>query len=125
MRYDCDEPAFEGDYIEISDSFSRAQKREAWDAFGKDEELFLSLLRPKILGLHLTCVDADPITSAEDLTTERLDQMDVRMYTWFSCIWVAHSQGLTDLGNALGRRLFVISATIATTEAVPASRNHS
>ena len=105
MRYDCDEPAFAGDYVEFSDSFSRAQQRALWDVAGQDEEAFLALLRPKILSLHLSCVDAEPITAAADLTSERADQIDTRLYTWFSYAWVAHLRGLSDLGNAAGRRL--------------------
>jgi hypothetical protein len=125
MRYDCDDPAFAGDFVEFSDSFSRAQQRAIWAAGGEDEELFLSLLRAKIVSLRLSCLDAPPITQAADLTPERAEEMDIRLYTWFSYAWVAHLRGLADLGNALGRRLFSTSATIATMEADPVSLNHS
>jgi hypothetical protein len=125
MRYDCDEPAFEGDFVEFSDSFSRAQQRAIWAAGGEDEELFLSLLRAKIVSLHLSCLDAPPILKADDLVPDRVEAMDVRLYTWFSYAWVAHLRGLSDLGNAIGRRLFSTSATIATMEADPVSLNHS
>ena len=125
MRYDCDDPSFTGDFVEFSDSFSRAQQRAIWAAGGEDEELFLSLLRAKILSIHLSCLDAPAILRAEDLVPERVEDMDVRLYTWFSYAWVAHLRGLSDLGNTLGRRLFSTSATIASTEAVPVSLNHS
>lgn len=133
MRYECDEPAFAGDYVELSDSWSRAQVRAIWASIPDDgiaqgdaEELFLALLRPKVLSVHLTCVDAQPITMASELVPWRTEQMDTRLYGWFGAVWVRHLSGLADLGNALRRKLFVISDTpIATVEAVPQNLNHS
>jgi hypothetical protein len=124
MRYECDDPEFVGDFIEFSDSFSRGQQR-AIDNASKNEELLLSLLRPKIKGLHLSCIGTEPITRTEDLTPEHTEAMDLRLYGWFIfSIWT-HLRGLTDLGNALGRRLLATSATIATMVADPVNQNHS
>jgi hypothetical protein len=125
MRYECEDEAFRGDFVEFSDSFSRGQQRALWAAAGEDEELFLALLRPKITALHLSCVDAEPITRADELTTERTEDMDLRLYSWFSFAWVAHMRGLTDLGNALGRTLFAGFATVATKETALPNLNHS
>jgi hypothetical protein len=125
MRYECEDDAFAGDFVEFSDSFSRGQQRALWAAAGEDEELFLSLLRPKITALHLSCVDAEPITRADELTTERTEDMDLRLYSWFSFAWVAHMRGLTDLGNALGRTLFAIYEPAAKQEAALVNQNHS
>lgn len=108
MRYDCDDPAFAGDFIEYSDSWSRVQVREIWKT--DNESALLDCLRPKILGLHLTCVDAPPIIDLADLTPERTEQMDTRLYEWFASSWVKHLGNLAMLGNALGRKLFDLSA---------------
>lgn len=127
MRYTPDDPAFAGDFVEFSDSWSRAQVRAVWDAIptdagdaeGDEEAAFLACLRPKIIALHLTCVDAPPITQAVNLTPERTAEMDTRVYQWFSGVWLMHLRELTTLGNALRERLFVTSAPAPTTKAKP------
>jgi hypothetical protein len=140
MRYDCDDPAFVGDFVEFSDAWSRAQVRAAWAAWAKipnstigvtdeetvaAEEAHLATLRPKILALHLSCVDADPITDPDDVTPERTDQLDRRLYGWWVNVWLAHLRELADLGNALGRTLYVISAPVATEVTALPNLNHS
>jgi hypothetical protein len=132
MRYDCDDPAFVGDYLELSDSWSRAQVRAIWGAIPDDtanadeaEETFLALLRPKVLRVHLTCVDAEPITDVAELVPARTEQMDTRLYAWFGMVWVRHLSELANLGNALRRSLVATSATTTQTEPDPQSRNHS
>jgi hypothetical protein len=133
MRYECEDAAFAGDFVEFSDTWSRAQVRATWatipntaaQAGADTEDRLLACLRPKILAIHLTCVDADPITEAGDLTPERTEQIDTRLYEWFSSVWILHLKNLADLGNALGRTLFVFSAPIATMEAALPNLNHS
>jgi hypothetical protein len=116
MRYDCDDPAFVGDFIEFSDSFSRGQQRALWAAASEDEALFLDILRTKILRLHLSCVEAEAISDPDDLTPERTLAMDLRLYTWFGYVWVVHLRGLSESGNAIGRRLLGISVSQNGTE---------
>jgi len=126
MIYQFHEPPFEGDYIEYSDSWSRAQMRRAWAAVDdkeQGEEKLLDALRPKILSLHLTCVDAPPITEPSELMAERTEQIDVRLYSWFAGTWVKHLAELATLGNAYGRTLFAISEVVATVDAPP-NQNH-
>jgi len=125
MRYECDDEAFAGDFVEFSDSFSRGQQRALWAAAGNDEALFLELLRPKVKALHLSCLDAEAITRPDELTPERTEAMDLRLYSWFSFAWVAHMRGLTDLGNVLGRKLFAIYEPVATKETALPNLNHS
>jgi hypothetical protein len=130
--------------VDLSDSWSRAQVRAIWASIpdrvndsraslrgvneenSNAEDAFLACLRPKVLSVHLTCVDAEAITSASDLTPARTLQMDTRLYTWFSTVWVRHLSALADLGNALGRKLFVTSGIpVAMTEPALESQNHS
>jgi hypothetical protein len=143
MRYDCDEPAFAGDYVEFSDSFSRGQVKATWVAYGamlalindgKDvsddeaeaaEEKLLATLRPKIIAMHLTCVDAAAITSADDLTPARVADVDTRLWAWWTGVWPKHLNGLSESGNALRRRLQGISAITVATETAQAILNHS
>lgn len=136
MRYEPDDPAFAGDFVEFSDSWSRAQVRDAWNAVpdaataavgDEAEDALFKLLRPKIVALHLTCVDAPPITDPADLTPTRTEQVDTRLYTWFASVWPVHLNGLSNLGNALRQGLFDTSVTSssngATKKANPARRN--
>ena len=141
MRYDCDGPAFAGDFVEFSDSWSRAQVRAAWDAIPASaadatedhEARLLDVLRPKILALHLTCVgesDAPvaPITDPAEVTPERTTEMDTRLFQWWSGVWVRHLSELSTLGNALGRQLWPTSDTsnlTTTTKPQPTARRKS
>jgi hypothetical protein len=123
MRYECDDPLFAGDFIEFSDTFSRAEQRALNVESARDEAAFLDLLRPKIKALHLSCIDAEAITRREDFTSERTEAMDLRLFGWFAVVWVRHLRGLLDLGNALGRNSSAISVAIRET-ALP-NLNHS
>jgi hypothetical protein len=121
MRYECEDDAFAGDFVELSDSWSRAQVRTIWAASeDTDKEQveanLLACLRPKIIALHLTCVDAEPIETPDELTPERTEQMDERLYRWFANVWWVHLRDLANLGNALGRRLYSISVPVNGTE---------
>lgn len=119
MKYECDSPGLKDNFVEFSDSWSRAQTRATWTAWGdipegkvSDEEAvaaeeeLLATLRPKIISLHLACPDAEPITDPADLTPARTEQMDQRVYLWWVNVWLVHLRDLANLGNALGRRLF-------------------
>lgn len=138
MRYECEDSAFAGDFVEFSDSWSRAQVRATWEKWAAlprtsvsdeeasaAEESLLACLRPKIIALHLTCVDAEAISAAGELTAARTNDMDNRLYLWWVNVWIIHLQSLANLGNALGRTLFVISAPVATMEAALPNQNHS
>lgn len=132
MRYACDDPAFVGDFVEFSDSWSRAQVRAAWAAIPDStliatlaaEGAWLDAIRPKIIAVHLTCVDAEPITDAADLTPERTEELDTRLYKWFGQRWIDHMNELATLGNALGRPLSPSSATSNSTPTKTQSTAH-
>lgn len=130
MRYAPDDPAFAEDFVEFSDSWSRAQVNAAWAAWAAlpatsvgvtqeqmdaAEERLLAALRPKILALRLTRPEMEPILHAADLTPEHTAEMDTRLYTWWANVWIAHVRALANLGNALGRRLSATSASNGTT----------
>lgn len=128
MRYCFDDPPFADDFIEFSDSWSRAQVRAAWaavDTTEGSESKLLEVLRPKIVSLHLTCVDAEAITDPDQLTPERTEQLDWRLFSWFAGVWIKHLGELATLGNAFGRKLFAISAVPATMEPALVNQNHS
>lgn len=137
MKYQCDSPGLQGDFVEFSDSWSRAQTKATWAAWGAiptapaggppvsdeeanaAEERLLATLRPKIISLHLTCPDAEPITNPAELTPARTEQMDQRVYLWWVNVWLVHLRDLANLGNALGRRLFDTSEASQPAKATP------
>lgn len=139
MRYKIDDPGLAHNFVEFSDSWSRKQTRAAWaaydalptstsdaDAQAKAEEAsakLLDALRPKIVALHLDCEDAPPITEPADLTLARLDEMDERVYRWWINVWIVHLRGLSQLGNALGRRLYDTPDTSNSTQATDRPEN--
>jgi hypothetical protein len=97
--------------------------RVAWAA--ADEKTLLAALRPKVLSLHITCVDAQAITDPAELVVERVEQIDIRLYEWFTATWVKHLSELATLGNALRGKLFAISEAVATMEPALENLNHS
>jgi hypothetical protein len=127
MRYSFEDEPFAGDFVEFSDSWSRAQVRSAWasvDPPDGSEAKLLDVLRPKVLALHLTCVDAPAITDPLDLTPARTEQLDWRLFSWFSGVWIKHLGELATLGNAYGRKLFAILEVPATMEPALVNQNH-
>lgn len=141
MIYKIDEPELEHNFVEFSDSWSRKQTRAAWAAFdalptsiadadaqAKAEEAsakLLNALRPKIVALHLDCEGADPITTPADLTLERLEDMDERVYRWWINVWMVHLGALTRMGNALGRRLYATQDTSNSTQTTDRPENQT
>lgn len=122
MRYSPEDEALAHNFVEYSDSWTRGETKTAYNKVGSE---FLDLLKRKITAIHLDCLEGEPITDAAALTEDDLDRIDVRVYTWFSMTWVAHLNNLADLGNALGRKLFALSATSkeAMTDALHLQRN--
>lgn len=113
MRFDCREPGFEGVFVEFTDSWSRKEVRDSWAA--TPAELF-PIIQRKIITIYLPTVNGDPIVSADGIVEDRIDDVDTRLYTWFLSSWVKQMNELSDLGNALGRQLFVTSDTSTPTK---------
>jgi hypothetical protein len=128
MRYSFEDEPFAQDFVEFSDSWSRAQVRAAWAAVDQSEgseTKLLDALRPKVIALHLTCVDAPAITDPSDLTPARTEQLDWRLFSWFAGVWIKHLGELATLGNVYGRKLFATLDIVATMEPALANQNHS
>ncbi len=102
MKYDCDIPGLEHNFIELRDDWSRGQVREFWTAKGEE---YIALIAKKITAAHLDVPDGEPLTSGEQLTVDALDTVDSRVFQWFMVVPVAHVQALGDMGEAARRRL--------------------
>jgi hypothetical protein len=111
MRYSCDIEGLEHNYIELSDVWSKKQIEAFLDA---DIEANLVLLRPKIVSLSLARVDGEPITSADQVTNDSLEEIDFRVFHWFKVALVVHVTSMKKLGEASGWRLIAIVGETAT-----------
>lgn len=107
MRYEIDDPAGGGSFVEYSDAWSRAEQRAAWAA---EDDTLLDILRPKIVAMHLLCGDGGYLDSPADLTLEGIDRVDMRVFQWFAATWSVCLRDLANLGNAWRRQLFATSA---------------
>jgi hypothetical protein len=117
MKYSCDIEGLEHNYIELSDVWSRKQATEFLTA---DSDKYLALLKAKIIALSLDCVEGPPVTSAEDLTDDALDDLDMRVFHWLKIIPRGHVQNVLNLGEASGRRSYVtVGETAARMNASP------
>jgi len=103
MRYCCDLPGFEDNFIELSDVWSRKQVKSFWQFEG---EAYMALLKTKVVSCNLACPDGPPITEAFLFTEEGLEQVDFRIYHWVVNVPVKHVSELGTLSLACGRRLF-------------------
>ena len=105
MRFEHDG----GSFVEYDDRWTRGEVNAVFDKKGTD---FLELLREKIVSIQLNGVQ--DITSADDLTEDRLDDVDWIVYQWFVDTPGAAVKEMQRLGEASRRALWGISE--ATTE---------
>jgi len=110
MRYDCDLPGHESNFVEVADSWSRAEMRRFRQLFGSESEAdndeYLALIRSKTVALRLSCVGADDIADPCELTDDRLDDIDQTVYLWFASVHPVAVREINRLGEASVRRLW-------------------
>lgn len=102
-RYDAPAP-FEGAYVEYSDAWSVGQRNRFW---ADKDEPFLALLRSKTVAIYLPAEEGEAITTADDITADDMDRLDLRLYEWFRGTWLTCLLDIGKLGEALRRSLFV------------------
>ena len=100
MRFEHDG----GSFVEFSERWTRKEVNRVFD---KNDDDYLGLLRSKIEGIRLD--GETDITSADDLTEERLDDVDWIVYQWFIDTPGACVKELQRLGEASRRALWGIS----------------
>lgn len=102
MKYQCDIPGLEHNFIELRDDWSRGQVREFWTAKGEE---YFALVAKKTTACHLDVPDGEPITSVEQFTLDAIDTIDSRVFQWFMMVPSAHINALGEMGEAARRRL--------------------
>lgn len=97
MRYTCDIPGFEDNYIELSERWTRREMATSRTATG---DAYFALLQRKVTAIYLSRVDEatgnpiDPIDNPSAFTTEAVDAVDYMVWRWVA---YAVRRGLDDL----------------------------
>lgn len=117
MKYCCDVPGLEHNFIEFSDRWSKAERQAFRTLGGSDDkakhEEWLTLYRSKIVALHLDCIGAEPITTPDHITDEYIDRMDLVVFEWLKYVGGAHLDHLSSLGKVTGLRLYAANGDSA------------
>lgn len=100
MRYDCDYEGYDHCYVEISDSWTRGEIKRFFASNGDD---FLSILQSKVTAIHLD-MNSGVIDSADKLTVENSDNVDMGLWRWFATALNKGVDDLYSLGEANARR---------------------
>ena len=107
-RYECDDPAFAGNFIEYSDAWSM---REANALTAGTLAQMIPTAASKVTAIHLDTVEGiEPIVEPGDFTNEALEDVDLRLYYWVVGTFAKIPGDIGRLGEALRRTLFVSSA---------------
>ncbi len=121
MRLQCNIEGFEQCYIELSDRWTRRELRDFYTTRVDDAA---GLIQKKITAIHIECADGEHITTADQLTEERLEQVDVQVYNWLPGAIMMGLRELENLGfrKGLGRSSTIgDSSTLKTPSPTPSS----
>ena len=115
MRYECD--AFEGAFVEFTDSWTRGEIRRVWEETNADD--YWALVCSKITACHLPTVNGEPLADPRALDNDALDALDMRLFTWLSNVVYKAAQDVQQLGEPLAAALWNISEATAADEPTP------
>jgi hypothetical protein len=107
MRYQCDIPGFEDNFIELSERWTR---RELATVDTIEGEAYFALLRRKLTGVHLTRIDEetgnaiDPIDTPAGFTREATEAIDFMVWRWVAHAMRKGINTLYSLGEERARR---------------------
>lgn len=121
MRLQCNIEGFEQCYIELSDRWTRRELRDFYTTRVDDAA---GLIQKKITAIYIECADGEHIATADQLTEERLEQVDVQVYTWLPGAIMMGLRELENLGfrKGLGRSNTIgATSTQATNSPTPSS----
>lgn len=111
MRLQCNIPGFEHCYLELSDRWTRKEMREfRTERISDQMKLFMS----KIVGVHLDCADGNHITAPDQMTDERLDEVDSQVYLWMPGAIMVGLREIENLGFRTGLRQFATTGETST-----------
>ena len=102
MRYDCND--FPGAFVEFSDAWTRKEFKRVFD--NSDPAVYLALVRSKVVACYLPTSDGDAIDNPDKMTAERIEDVDVRLWTWFSNAVIKAVSDVAKLGEAVAASLW-------------------
>ena len=108
MRYTCDLPGFEDNYIEVSDRWTRGQASRVLSVQGDD---YFKLISMKLTAVYLSRSDEagaaiDPIDKPSDFSETAIEGVDYMVWRWFATAIVKGVSDLYSLGEAHASRWF-------------------
>ena len=118
MKFTCNLEGFEGNWIEFSDRWTRAEGKELFDL--PERDAFNKFMPAKCIACHLEQSDGDPITDPAKLTYDALDDVDLVVFGFVARALYNCYQELTRLGNASAR----LSSNTTAQMMIAALKNH-
>lgn len=97
MRFDCPVHGFEDNFVEITERWSRKDVRNFYELKGEE---YLSHLRTKIVSINL----GSSVQSPEDFTSEKIEDVDMQVWKWFSTAVNLALDTLYSMGEEIASR---------------------
>lgn len=91
-------------FVEFSTVWTHGELVEWADAPSGEKKL--ACVKRKIVALRVPTVDGEAITAPEELTDERLDAVDQRVFMWLEAVLSTVVLEVLDLGKALRSTAF-------------------
>ena len=101
LRYTCDEPGLEENWVDISERWTLRERREFWET--STDDAVLEWARRKVDGCHIVTATGALLTQAAELTLAGLDDVDLRVVGFIGRALVEAVGSLGNLGNASAR----------------------
>ncbi|MFZ1755037.1 MAG: hypothetical protein WBO46_14950 [Caldilineaceae bacterium] len=116
VRFAVDIEGLEEDWVEVSESWTRAEVRGVNEA---EEAALLGYLQRKLTACHLTRPGQEPLTDPALLDEERMDELDLRLIDFLGTVLIQAAVHLRSLGPLAGRLLLPGSDSSPTTATGP------
>lgn len=101
LRYACDEPGLEDNWLDISEAWTLRERREFWET--ATDDAVLDWARRKVDRCHIMTATGATIDQGADLTLAGLDDVDLRVVGFIGRALVEAVGSLGNLGNAHAR----------------------
>lgn len=78
MKFTCNLPGLEANWVEFSDVWTRREGKELFTL--PEKQAFDKYFPLKAIACHLEQVDGEPLTNPQTITYEALDDVDARVF---------------------------------------------
>jgi len=101
LRYTCDEPGLDANWLDIAEAWTLRERREFWET--ATDDAVLDWARRKVGACHIVTATGAVIDQGADLTLTGLDDVDLRVVGFIGRALVEAVGSLGNLGNAHAR----------------------